>query len=215
MPEQITGCPPWEYNTIPNYQDALLERSEILLVRIRENIPPQNLLLFKDTRPTHAFYLAGLTPPDCAYYAGHYRGENYLCLLDYQVGISGDSSVGHDSRIVPMEMDEFSTNLENSIGILDNINADFNPHIGRREKFIRTIQVATALFVYFLEIHPYANGNGHVARFLLIGILLQFGISLTKWNIHPRPADPPYSSLIAQYRQGNKTDLEMFVMNSI
>ena len=33
---------------------------------------------------------------------------------------------------------------------------------GAAQKLYRVVEIATALFVYFLEIHPYANGNGHM-----------------------------------------------------
>jgi len=71
------------------------------------------------------------------------------------------------------------------------------------------------VFVYFLEIHPYANGNGHLARFFLIGYLARYGVFLARWPMHPRPSDPPYSDLIRRYRRGDRNSLERFVMSCI
>ncbi|MGO7815608.1 Fic family protein, partial [Rhizobium ruizarguesonis] len=67
----------------------------------------------------------------------------------------------------------------------------------------RAIELAAALFVYFLEVHPYANGNGHMGRFLLQSLLGRYGLYFnSNFNMHPRPKDPAYTSAISQYRNG-------------
>jgi fido (protein-threonine AMPylation protein) len=83
------------------------------------------------------------------------------------------------------------------------------------EKLTKVVRVAVAIFVYFLEIHPYANGNGHAARFILIAALARHGIFLRRWQLHPRPQDPPYNDAIAEYRSGNRGLLERFVLSCI
>ncbi|MFC5351466.1 MULTISPECIES: Fic family protein [Azospirillum] len=90
-----------------------------------------------------------------------------------------------------------------------------NQVFSKAEKLYRSVRTVAALFVYFLEVHPYANGNGHMARFILIALLRRYGLFLSRWPIHPRPADPPYSKCIALYRDGHPIHLEKFILNCI
>ena len=214
MTAQRNNCPEWEYETFPNSGDILTKRAKRLLATLRNSDPDEKIFLVSDTRPSHASYFDGLTPPGHSYYAGHYRGEPYPCLKGYEVGISLDPLVGHLALTVPQEMVQFSSKISTAVGVLDSANNNPNTVITPKQKFIRAVQVTVALFVYFLEIHPYANGNGHVARFLLIGILSRYGFHLSRWPIHPHP-DPPYSDLISQYRRGNQAPLEVFVLRHI
>ncbi len=77
------------------------------------------------------------------------------------------------------------------------------------------IALACRLFVRFLTIHPYANGNGHIARFLLTGLLKRQGYRLKAFPIEPRPADPPYSDLIKLYRDGKVEPFERYILEQI
>jgi len=79
------------------------------------------------------------------------------------------------------------------------------------EKRLMAIAFACQIFVDFLTVHPYANGNGHSARLCLISILFRYGILLRGWHVDPRPADPPYSDMIKDYRDGNQTQFEEYV----
>jgi fido (protein-threonine AMPylation protein) len=85
----------------------------------------------------------------------------------------------------------------------------------RPTKLYRTIELLTALFVEFLEIHPFTNGNGHMARLVVIAILGRFAVYPSSWSLHPRPQDPPYSELISRYRSGDQKPLEHFVLSCI
>ncbi len=84
------------------------------------------------------------------------------------------------------------------------------------QKLVHHVQVVVALFVDFLEIHPYANGNGHMGRLIVLLLLAQRDIFPTRsWNIDPRPADPPYSNLISRYRSGDQEPLVKFVLDAL
>ena len=114
-----------------------------------------------------------------------------------------------------MEMVTFATDIETSIHECDVVWAANETWLSKSEKVIRIVRVACDIFVYFLEIHPYANGNGHMARFILTAILGRYGLWLSKWTIEARPADPPYSGAIKSYRDGNRINLERFVLSCI
>jgi Fic family protein len=66
-----------------------------------------------------------------------------------------------------------------------------------------TVKFACQVFVAILTIHPFANGNGHIARSLLWAILIHFGYAVPAWTIDPRPPFSEYASMIEAHRRGN------------
>lgn len=211
----LIPCPGWEYDQLPNVDAILKSRTEAALTIISKKTTSELIQVAKDTRIFHQQLFVGLTPSQTPYYAGHYRGEDFYCLKSYQVGIQSDPRVGHSAEYVPPRMAALAADIENSIKVCVEAYRVPNSIFSPEEKLLKTINVAAAIFVYFLEIHPFANGNGHAGRFVLISVLARFGIHLTRWNIHPRPPDPPYSQAIAQYRSGNRALLEQFILSCI
>jgi fido (protein-threonine AMPylation protein) len=210
-----TNCPEWEYEKFPQYDRILKERSQAILSWIRLTAPAVRMLWAKDTRPIHNQLFDALTPGGFEHYAGHYRGEAYPCLGDYEVKIAGDPAVGHPAANVPYSMERFSFDIDRFIAEADYLSTINDQVFSRSNKLLRMAELSVSLFVYFLEIHPYANGNGHLARFLLLSSLAKYGIIVSRWPLHPRPADPPYSTLISRYRQGDKLPLVRFVLSCI
>jgi hypothetical protein len=212
----MSGCPAWEYNTIANVNAVLAERARQALVIIRGKSPAEQEHLARETRPAHKVYFDGLTPHGYPHYAGNYRGQPLACLDAYEVHIQGDPNVGHTAATVPFEMEQrFGHEIDAIFGQLRMVWSASEQIFLPERKLHRSVELATAAFVDFLEIHPYANGNGHIGRLILICILARFGIFLARWPLHPRPPDPPYSSHIAQYRLGNKDQLVAFVLSCI
>src|SRR4051794_15622848 len=208
-------CPSWEYETVTGWHSILAGRSKAALIRLRQLSTDKRLELAKDGRPVHGQYFVGLTPPGCDYYAGHYRGEDFTCLKDYRVIIRGDPLVGHPPYRIQTDMQTFGADFVQIVSDGDFVWAVNNAVVSPAEKLHRIVQLAVALFVYFLQIHPYANGNGHLARFFLIAFLARYNIYLARWPLHPRPQDPPYSELIGGYRRGDRVSLERFVLSCV
>jgi hypothetical protein len=208
-------CPSWDYETVADWNSILAARSKAALVRLRQLSPERRIALGRDGRPVHGQYFAGLTPPGCAYYAGHYRGEDFTCLKDYRVIIQGDPFVGHAPDRVQTDMEIYAADFVQVVADGDFVWAVNNTVVSPAEKLYRIVQLGVAVFVYFLQIHPYANGNGHLARFFLIAFLARYNIYLARWPLHPRPQDPPYSELIRRYRRGDRASLEHFVLSCI
>jgi prophage maintenance system killer protein len=76
--------------------------------------------------------------------------------------------VGHTPATVPMEMEAFKVKIGEVFSDLDHSWSLNEIVFSKQDKLYKTIQLTAALFVYFLEIHPFANGNGHIARLLLV-----------------------------------------------
>ena len=205
-------CPPWEYKDAPNYEAILQTRTKQVMTAVFAAQPDALVRLLKETRRVHAGYFQGLTPPGFDYYAGNYRGSNFPCLHDRSVGIASDRRVGHPPGIVERSMYEFASEVQDTIDEIDFLYRVSSDTMSDAEKLVRCAQLLAALFVYFLEIHPYINGNGHMGRLLVIAGLKRQGYYVARWPLHPRPQDPPYSTLIAKYRSGNRQDFEDFLL---
>lgn len=205
-------CPSWEYNSHPDRQRVLGNGVTSILIELRTGVLDTHTNA-SDTRYVHGRLFNGLTPQNCEYYAGHYRGENFRCLLYYDVYIPGDPRVGCTPMYCLNAMDDLKNLISDSISNLDDLHTETN--VPLYDKLLATISAACHIFEIFLRIHPYANGNGHAARFLIWTLLGRYGYWPERWPIEPRPADPPYTRLIVEHRNGNPLPLETFILNCI
>jgi hypothetical protein len=82
-------------------------------------------------------------------------------------------------------------------------------------KLLHTVQVACRFFELVCRVHPYANGNGHAARFCIWAILARYGYFPVRWPIDPPPPDPPYTQLLLDYRAGNPLPLEQYLLGCL
>ncbi len=217
MNTALPPCPNgWEYKDEAGYSLELVrKRTKNLLLVIRMSSQVGKLNAAMDSRQVHAAFFEDMTPSGFAYYAGHYRGEKLRCLQEYEVHVPADPRVGHTAATVVAEMGDFATRLEATFVTVDYL-LSLNGPVGNVAKLIHYVQVCAALFVEFLEIHPFANGNGHMARMMILALLARRDIYPTRrWNIDPRPLDPPYSNLIKRYRDGDKEPLVRFIIDAL
>src|SRR5690242_6403386 len=98
-PQHPLDCPPWDYEQHPLKKQVLPARVErILRELINKDLDSRAVAL--DTRGVHGRCFRELTPAGYEYFAGHYRGEKFRCLLYYQVSVRGDSRVGYPPQSV-------------------------------------------------------------------------------------------------------------------
>src|SRR5208282_1184952 len=117
----IDRCPIWEYRNIPDC-DVTLKARAMVILRWIAAIPPSDKLAFMfDTRTVHARYFQNLTPPRFPHYAGPYRGENFECLVDYEVSISTNPLVGHVSNSIPIEMELLKPSFRVAVTRIDEV----------------------------------------------------------------------------------------------
>jgi len=209
------GCEVWEYSGLPGCRQILGSATSDLLNRIGSLAIPQRYLECRDTRRAHQELFIRLVPTSSTYYAGHYRGEAFRCLQYYEVRVTGDPRVGHAAATVPMEMRDFSADVKRSIDEIEFIWSVHDQTVAKHLKVLATVRIIAALFVYFLEIHPYANGNGHIGRFLVVTLMSCYLGFPRRFPVEPRPPDPPYTQLISDYRTGNKLPLEKYLLDCI
>lgn len=202
-------CPfEWDYSKHPK-AGVVAERCADVIFDLRNGgfgIPE----IVCDSRPLHGRMFEGLTPPDHSYFAGHYRGEDFKCLRRYEVMVQGDPSVGTRSKLIGGEMGTLRDIITQAEAAL-RLNHD-NPLIDEDSKLFYTVAVVSRLLEAFLRIHPYANGNGHMARFMVWAMLGHFEYWPSNWPLDGRPS---YVSAIKAYRSGNPQPLEQFILGCI
>jgi Fic family protein len=202
----------WEYKDHPLRNTELPTKAADILSKILDNTISIESIL-SDSRKIHLHLFENLTPTDALCYAGHYRGEDFENLKNYWVGIQSDPRVGYAPSIVQESMQLFADIANQTMSNLDATNS--HQLLELDQKICITVEKACDLLELFLRIHPYVNGNGHVARIMLWGILQKYGYNPLGWTIDTRPLDPPYSNYIKQFREGKKTPLIAFVLRMI
>jgi fido (protein-threonine AMPylation protein) len=210
-------CPFFEYEHHPHYRERLSTRAARIIAALR-NRSVESARLSADTRPVHEKLFQGLTPLDCAYYAGHYRGEDFKCLRYYPIQVPSDPRVGWPPERVLRGMAEIAQILRATLAALDEMHQ--RTVLTPAEKLIRTVEVACEALVQVFTVHPYGNGNGHAGRFILWAILLRYGYYPNEriWPIEPSPAGSrrrEYSALLTRYRDGDRSGLIGFVLQNL
>ena len=207
-------CPPWEYRDHPNSSSVIQNRLQSLLMHIRVS-NAETLGLVSDSRRVHRQLFTELTPKGYNYYAGHYRGSHFRCLKFRPVGIRGDPRVGYPAEDVEMAMRRLEEYLRSGIMGLDESFALPKAKLSAQRKLHYLVVFVSRMFVQFLTIHPYVNGNGHIARLMVWAVLGRFGYWPNRWQIEPRTEDPEYITTIRAYRSGQPQRLEHYILRCI
>lgn len=207
-------CPAFEYAQHPRRQQVLSGKTAELVRKLRSRTLDSQQLA-ADSRPAHGELFKQLAPSGYQYYAGHYRGEPFRYLKEYAVTIPSDPRVGLAPAGVPTAMGLLAREILAGLAALDSVHARPRSHVPSVEKLYYTVVFACRVLEVLLRFHPYANGNGHAARFVVWAILGRYGYWPKRWPIDPRPPDPPYTSLIVEYRNGNHEPLERFMLASL
>lgn len=205
-------CPAWDYEQFPGYDAKVGTCCNKFLVALRRGeIDCEKTS--RDTRDAHGEMFHGLTAPGTAYYAGHYRGEKLRCLEFYEVEIASDPRVGVPAQRVDFDMANLADHiLRAGFSAVEKGCALPDSQVPAEDKLYYVVVFACRVLVEFLRIHPYANGNGHMGRFIVWMILVKFGYWPNRWPLND---SPPYHELIRQYRDGDSSQLEIFVLTSV
>jgi fido (protein-threonine AMPylation protein) len=201
-------CPDWEYRNHPQYATVVPARAlELMGTLTTDKVEAAATAI--DTRRAHKKLFSEVTPLGHAYYAGHYRGEDFPCLKTCEVGVTGDPRVGELPYRVAFRMRRLSSFIRDIITALD-----AETPITTKEELQRLVVFISRSFVDFLTIHPYVNGNGHAARTIMCSIMLHYGFPPV-WRIDSHPQDPEYTMLISQHRSGNPEPLQRYILERL
>lgn len=144
-----------------------------------------------------------MTPPGFTHYAGNYRGQPLACLQYYEVQVPGDPRVGDSPAEVQQAMAMLAAWIDPGLAVLDAGRELPRAVVSPPDRLLFVVAFAAIFFQRFLTVHPYANGNGHAARFGVWAILLRFGYWPKRFPIEPRPQQLTYAQAISAHRDGN------------
>jgi len=203
-----SDCPEWEYVRDSSHQSILRTECTDLLQGLRLG----RIATFEaagDSRPIHRRFFIRLVPENHSYYAGHFRGEDFRCLRYYEVAVRDDSRVGIPASRVSDAMRQLFLRLREGLCKIDLLTA-------RMDRLVAAARLACHFLELIGRIHPYANGNGHMARFASWAIVGRFGFwpNPNRWPVEPRPCEP-YVELIKEFRNGNHAPLEHFMLDML
>jgi hypothetical protein len=144
----------------------------------------------------HARLYAGCEVP-VAGYVGHFRGDPTVPeLIDYEVGLGGRlkdgnlEKMGVWARLVSQEMSAVIAGLNAVFAELDARLAVGKPPT-TPEDMLALISFTALAHGECLRVHPFANGNGRIARLLVAFICLRYGLPMFL-HIKPRPESDDY-----------------------
>lgn len=203
-------CSSWDYEHHPKSVKFVTDRCEILLKYLYDDSNFFDQFGYS-TLAAHKFMFRAMTPKKCRYLAGNYRGT-IGCLKEYDVNAGGDSRVGYPAIMVTVSMKIFEERLVKSIAsyqiLMESKMAQENPAL----KLVHFATMLSDFLVSFLSIHPYANGNGHMARLGVWVLLCRFGFWPKSWPLEQRPT---YVQQITAYRNGDTKPLIKFMLQCI
>lgn len=205
-------CTNWDYETHPNAKSvetacATLQ-AHLASGKTREGF-------WADTRPYHLQMFSEVTPSSCPYLAGNYRGALYPCLANYPIffGAPPGRREGEKPNQVEAKMADYHGELKNMVDKHRDAVGKAKSDSERAVLFNRLIAATAALLTTFYDIHPYANGNGHIGRLLVLITLSAFGWTPKKLTLHKSPKG--YYDLFDLYRANKKKPLEVFLLTSV
>jgi Fic/DOC family len=189
--------------TAPSWQDddprnlSLIQNNAAqLITKLGANAAERILPTREELCRWHVGLYAGCEVPTAGY-LGHFRGDPAVKeLIDYEVGLGGRlqdgnlEKMGVWARQVSVEMDGVLAGLHAVFAELD-ARLPVGKPATTPDEVLALISFAALAHGECLRVHPFANGNGRIARLLVAFICLRYGLPLFL-HIKPRPESEDY-----------------------
>jgi fido (protein-threonine AMPylation protein) len=189
--------------TAPSWQDDDPRSLSLIQNNAAQLITELRASAAERIRPTreelcrwHARLYAGCQVPVSGY-VGHFRGDPTVKeLIDYEVGLGERLQDGNLEK-----MGVWARQVDHEMeGVLAGLHAVFTELDGRLpvgkpattpDEVLALISITALAHGECLRVHPFANGNGRIARLLVAFICLRYGLPMFL-HIKPRPESEDY-----------------------
>jgi len=127
-------------------------------------------------------------------YVGRFRGEEGLERIGVRIG----DHYGVRFDLVAAELGQFEQTLQRAVAALDS-QIEPNQEL-TTDQLAAVIDVCAWVHCEWVRIHPFANGNGRIARLWANSIAMRYGLP-SFVRLRPRP-DRPYDDGASAAMQG-------------
>jgi fido (protein-threonine AMPylation protein) len=195
-------CAPWNSDD-PADLLAIEDRLRTVLVDVAVTATKRDLPTVGMAQEWHRTVYEGLHI-SVPYYAGEVRDSDsrFPCLIDYEVDVGGLPALR--AARVPVELSSFETSLRLAVSRLDGA-IPAGRTASSPEELWAVIQLCALAHGGWVRIHPFANGNGRVARLWANWCALRYGLPPFV-RLHPRPDHRRYARASARSMQGEHED---------
>jgi Fic/DOC family len=151
---------------------------------------------------------AGVSSVPASHYLGEPRGSADADLADYEVELVDPLTgrllaQGVPASDVARELAEFETAIRTAVANLDAVIPAGQPP-ATSAQLVAAVELAAIVHAEWVRIHPYANGNGRIARTWANWVATRYGLPPFV-RIRPRPDGLLYG-LAAQRSMGRPPD---------
>lgn len=165
-----------------------------VLDSIQENARRRTLPTIEDVRSWHTLVMHGLEVPD-RNFVGQFRGEESLKNVNLRIG----RQFGVDARQVANELARFEQTLQKAVQRLDQLLPP-GTQLDTDTTFA-ILELCAWAHSEWVRIHPFANGNGRIARLLANSLAMRYQLPPFV-RLRPRP-DGDYGGACEQAMMGN------------
>lgn len=131
----------------------------------------------------HRQMYEGVDVPDDAY-RGAFRGSAHPALRNYEVTVGGLAVTR--AADITASVSNFMSSLHDRVVTMDDLDAQADPEILEADFVEAAIDAAAWLHGEWIRIHPFANGNGRMARMWVLWICSRYRLPQLL-PLRPRP----------------------------
>lgn len=187
---------PWNSDD-PRDLPKIAENLRRVVRRIVEEAAQRNPPSVAMARDWHRQVFRGVRVPVAAYVGG-IRGEDTPELVDYEVAVGRLLGVG--SRKVAAELARFEASMRAAVAKLDGILPVGETQV-EQEALRSVLTLSAHAHGEWVRIHPFANGNGRVARLWANWCAVRYGLPPFV-RLRPRPEGNGYAIAAADSMRG-------------
>jgi len=174
----------WAIQSRPGAGECLATRGPEMLRALLASPPDEQLATLQNCRALHHALFHDMAPTDLPEAAGTWRG-------------TPDTALEHVARVVYVSRQAPGLRRRDPcapaadvgmrmVRLAGSIGALWDRYTGLTEP--DALRHLAGFLAEFFAIHPFLDGNGHVARILAVVLAQRLGLSCSPgWTIHPRP----------------------------